>query len=563
MGKIRDPTCWLCDEWSTCRTSRDHGWLRNYITAYTQDGTGASGRQKQYFAVPPDEYVKQMRRDMVMRQARFPYRYRVYLADEVWEILGGYKGRRYMPIPEVARWTRDLIMDCPNPCWYSFQQPGIDDEYQTKLPNDIAELFYYCGRDEAVQAYVHKLVEPRLRLIEQWKQDPACRERAGTEDVRPMFSFWISGQLHVTDYPTMRRQHWYTRFNGIDIIMFWVLRHNGMIYADRIGCNSLLSAGGGQMMLTDRSLAWHDLREDMAWITLVRLLKTRAEADVRGKVEALEQQASAASQESDFDRARDCLAQAIRLMAPQYVDLVGPHFYAPVESTPLPNLHERDEELSDKPRRKRVTVRKLKGGRRPAPSLNAELDNSYLEEGAQLDGFLLLNTFKQPGEKTAVHLAWDEQKLCVLYVCNESQMDKLGANPDLERDGAVYTTDCVELFLDPKGDGKTWMQFIVGAGGTVYDARSVLKQVGDKQVLADEVAEWNPDYGHRVASGANLWAAELHLPWKTLGGPPEPGAVWRMNFARERKAKSELSIWSPQEGAFRDPAQFGEVEFVE
>ena len=542
---------------------RDHGFLRNYITAYTQDGVGASGRQKEYFALSPDEFVKQMRRDTVMRAARFPYRYRVYLADEIWEILGGYKGRRYMPIPEVARWTRDLIMDCPNPCWYSFQQPGIDDEYQTKLPNDIPELFYYCGRDEAVRSYVHKLVEPRRKLIDQWKQDPACRERAGTDDIRPMFSFWISGQLHVTDYPTMRRQHWYARFNGIDIIMFWVFRYNGMIYADRIGCNSLLSAGEKQVLMTDRSLAWHDLREDMTRITLVRVLKEKADPGIRGRVEALENQASAASQENDFDRARDCLAQAVRLMAPHYADLVGPQVYAAVESTALPNLHARDEELSDKPKRKRVAVRKLKGGHRPAPTLNAELDNSYLEEGAQLDGFHLLNTHGKPGEQTAVHLAWDSQKLYVLYICNESQMGKLVADPTLERDKAVYSTDCVELFLDPAGQGRTWLQFIVGAGGTVYDARSVAKRIRGKEVFAEEVAEWNPDYGHRTARGATLWAAELHLPWDVLGGAPKPGAVWRMNFARERKTKPELSVWSPQEGAFRDPAQFGEVQFVE
>ena len=543
---------------------RDHGQLRHYITQYTQHRDEAKSRRDRYLSVPPDEFVKNMRRDVIMRKPRFPYRYRVYLADEIWEILGGYKGRRYMPIPEVARWSRALIEGCPNPCWYSHQQPGVDAEYQTKLPSDIAELFYYCGRDEGFQAYVHKLVAPRQKLVEKWKQDPACVKRAGTEQIRPMYSFWISGQLHVTDYPTMRRQHWYSKHNGIDIIMFWVFRPNGMIYAGRIGCNSLLGAGPGQVMLTDRSLAWHDLCEDMKWITLVRLLKEKASAETQAEVGVLEKQAFDASQRNQFDLARDCMVRAVKLMEPKYADLVGPHYYSAVTSTPLENLSERDVVLRGGPGRKHAAVRKLKGGHRPAPTLNGTLDNSYLEEGTKLSGFMLLNTRKAANADTEVYLAWDDEKLYVLYICQEPLMDKLVAKPIPGRDShAVFSNDCAELFIDRNRDGITFNQFAISADGGRYDGRDVRKEVHGKRLPLREEKEWNPQYGAQVAKRETAWHVEWHIPWTVLGGPPKPGQTWRMNFARERKPEGELSIWSPHEGGFGDPAQFGEVKFVE
>jgi len=543
---------------------RDHGQLRHYITQYTQHRDKAKSRRERYLSVPPDEFVKNMRRDVVMRKPRFPYRYRVYLADEIWEILGGYKGRRYMPIPEVARWSRNLIEGCPNPCYYSYQQPGVDALYQTKLPSDIAELFYYCGRDEAFQAYVHKLVVPRQKLIEKWKQDPTCMKRAGTDQIRPMYSFWISGQLHVTDYPTMRRQHWYSKHNGIDIIMFWVFRTTHMIYAGRIGCNSLLGAGPGQVMLTDRSLAWHDLCEDMKWITLARFLKEKAGTETRAKVEVFQKQALDASQRNEFDLARDYTVRAVRLMDPKCVDLIGPHYYSPVTSTPLENLFEHDVVLRGGPRGKRAVVRKLKGGRRPAPTLNGTLDNSYLEEGTKLNGFVLLSRRKAASADTEVYLAWDDEKLYVLYICQEPLMGKLKAKPIPERDShAVFSNDCAELFIDRNRDGITFCQFATSADGGRYDGRDVRKEVHGKRLPVREDKEWNPEYGAQVVRRETAWHVEWHIPWPVLGGPPKPGQTWRMNFARERKPQAELSTWSPHDGGFGDPAQFGEISFAE
>jgi hypothetical protein len=466
--------------------------------------------------------------------------------------------------------------------------PGIDDQYHVKIPNDIAELFYYCGRDEEFHSYVEKLVEPRTRLFEEWRRDPELMGRAGTDNPRQMFSFWISGMLHVMDYESMRRQHWYTRHHGIDSIMMYAFFAKFMIYGSpttaTTGCNNVMGVGRGNpvrsdgglswhdripqgasdvdIIMTDRSLSWHDLREDMAIVTLVRLLKESAGPAAIQQVERLERQAYLASQRDEFDLARHHLLSAVKTMDPKHAELVCPDFYQPVTSQPLPDLFEHDRELTNRPDRRTVTVGKLKGGHRPAPVLDGKLDNSYLEEGATLTDFRQLDSYEPAGAPTTAYLAWDDQNFHVLFVCSEPMMDKLKADPDLARDGLAHTMDCVELFVSRNPNSQAYSHFIVSAGSTRYDGRTVEIRKGGESRLISELEQWNPDWFFVVTKGAVSWAAELRIPMSVLGGPPEPGDVWAVNFTRERQARKELLTWAPMERSFHVPSRFGKITFV-
>jgi hypothetical protein len=434
-------------------------------------------------------------------------------------------------------------------------QPGVDEQYQCRLPNDVAELFYYCGRDEGFQAYVNKLVEPRRQLFEQWCRDPELLKRAGTDKPRQVMSFWISGQLHVTDYLAMRRQHWYSRFHGIDSILMWRLTPTDMVYAQRIGCNAVMGAGSqGAVLMTDRGLAWYDLYEDMALITLLRMLQEQASPARQRDVERLAQAAYEASQRCEFDLARHHLTRAIRLLNQPLADLFCPDFYRPVTAEPLPDLVEEDKKL-EKPLPKRIVeVPKLQEGHRPPPTLDGVLDNCYLEEGATLGEFMLLDKNSPATEQTVVYLARDENCLYLLFKCSESQMDQLVATPDRARDQSPWEDDCVEVFIDRLRDGVSFDQFVVSASGAIYDGRT------RKGGAADPPA-WNPDWRVAVAREPNGWSAELSLPFAAYGGPPAPGEVWGLNCGREQKPRNELSTWSPAQEAFGIPGQFGEVKF--
>jgi len=536
---------------------RDYAYLRKYITCLARKGEGFNKNMKEYFSLSPSQYVRRIKKDLILRKVRIPYRYRIYLADEIWEILGGYKGRHYMPLDEVEKMVYEIIKDSKNPCWFSFMQQGIDNNYHIKIPNDIAETFIYLGRDEKIHLYVKKLVKPRLELIKKWKKELKIKGK-----IRPMFSFWISGQLHVTDYETMRRQHWYTKFNGIDIIMFWRLSYADMVYANHIGCNSLLYAGEKKVIMTDRSLAWLDLKKDMELITLERFLKEnlKISEDIKKKVEKLEKKAFEESQKNNFDLARDYLYKAILLLFPKYKYLIGPHYYTEIKSEKLPDLTEKDKYISKRPEKKKTVVKKLSAKHRNPPSIDGVLDNIYLEQGTYLNNFSLLDTFKQPKAKTFVYLTYDEENFYILFICNEPKMDKI-VRKTFKRDGPVWTTDCVEIFFDRNRDRKTFMHFIIGASGSVFDSRKIFKNIDGEKLPVEEVKEWNPEYKWKVKLEKDSWIAEVSIPWSEIGGKPKKGETWGVNFARERKSEPELSIWSPQIGGFCDPQQFGEIEF--
>ena len=61
---------------------------------------------------------------------------------------------------------------------------------------------------------------------------------------------------------------------------------------------------------------------------------------------------------------------------------------------------------------------------------------------------------------------------------------------------------------------------------------------------------------------ADAWIVEVMFPWDMLGGPPQYGDVWLMNFARDRRVVSEQSYWSCGFGTFQDSTRYGRVTFA-
>ncbi|MCK5803046.1 MAG: hypothetical protein KAI66_09450, partial [Lentisphaeria bacterium] len=55
------------------------------------------------------------------------------------------------------------------------------------------------------------------------------------------------------------------------------------------------------------------------------------------------------------------------------------------------------------------------------------------------------------------------------------------------------------------------------------------------------------------------------IPFSSLGlkHSPSDGAVWRMNIARNDRINTQYSTWSPLERAFHEPANFGELQFLD
>ncbi len=113
-------------------------------------------------------------------------------------------------------------------------------------------------------------------------------------------------------------------------------------------------------------------------------------------------------------------------------------------------------------------------------------------------------------------------------------------------DGSLWLDDAVEVFLQPQGSAE-YYQVIVNAAGDVADARG-------------RDLSWDAHVEAAVGAGGGRWWAEVRVPWADLGGRPDGGDLWRVNFACDIAGGTPLT-WAPMQSSFHEPDQFGEMRF--
>jgi hypothetical protein len=128
--------------------------------------------------------------------------------------------------------------------------------------------------------------------------------------------------------------------------------------------------------------------------------------------------------------------------------------------------------------------------------------------------------------QTRVLATYDKTNLYVAVVCEEPNTDQL-VTKTTERDGEVWTDDCVEIYVDPTNDkqGTTgYYGFFVTPTNVVYDRT--------------EDGTWsNTSWksGTQVVDGKG-WVAEVAVPWNVFGVTPRAGHRLGLMVARSRKA---------------------------
>ena len=138
--------------------------------------------------------------------------------------------------------------------------------------------------------------------------------------------------------------------------------------------------------------------------------------------------------------------------------------------------------------------------------------------------------------------------------CQEPLMDKLVTRP-IARDGAVWNSDSVEVFLDPTGKGAEYYQFMLSADNVQFDKYYI---EGGNTSGEYYSALWES----AVYKGKDFWSAEIKLPLTAFFFTPAAQFApdWRINVARERQAKPELTTWSKLKNTFQEPLSFGQIE---
>jgi len=157
--------------------------------------------------------------------------------------------------------------------------------------------------------------------------------------------------------------------------------------------------------------------------------------------------------------------------------------------------------------------------------------------------------------RTEARLTYDNMNLYVAVLCVETMMNNLVAT-ETKHDGEVWRDDEVELFLNPSGDRRRYVQIAVNTRGVIMDASftDAKKGMSLEYESGAEVA---------VHKGRREWSVELRIPFANLP-VEEAGGAWTFHIARNRQAAGQLytSLRTPIR-AFHVPKDFDVLEGIE
>ncbi|MFW6157188.1 MAG: carbohydrate-binding family 9-like protein, partial [Armatimonadota bacterium] len=186
------------------------------------------------------------------------------------------------------------------------------------------------------------------------------------------------------------------------------------------------------------------------------------------------------------------------------------------------------------------------------PAIDGDLSDPCWQAAAPTSRFVLWGRDALPEVQTTARVCFDDRRVYIAVEAMEPNLDPRLNMLDLvkaevtERDGRVFRDDCVEVFVQPGRD--EYYQLAVNSLGTLYDARAM-------------DSSWDGEVEVAAKRGPTGYVFELAIDLDSIGGAPE--GTWRMNFCRNRTAVEESSTWSGIQGAFHQPAQFGDVRFAD
>lgn len=167
-------------------------------------------------------------------------------------------------------------------------------------------------------------------------------------------------------------------------------------------------------------------------------------------------------------------------------------------------------------------------------------------------------------------LLWDK---LYLYV-GVDVSDALLRASDREHDDHLWEQDCVELMIDPDGDGKNYFEIQVSPRGVVfdtrYDTRRVPKPFGHTDWESKVRVAVSPRGGIDDREPDAGYTVEMAIPWQAFStkkrptSPPAIGDTWRANlYVMDLMGdRQQAAAWSPLGiGDFHVPSRFGILAF--
>ena len=184
--------------------------------------------------------------------------------------------------------------------------------------------------------------------------------------------------------------------------------------------------------------------------------------------------------------------------------------------------------------------------------------------------FVIHNSGEKATQKTSVSLSWNEENLYIAYRSEDSKI----IGKERPKDSKIYETDdLVEIFIDPDGDGKNYVEIGVNAFSTNYDL--LLKCV------SSECGGWGTSMDLNISGLEAVskitpegFCTEIKIPFSSLEKienghfiTPKAGTKWKANAFRIDYGNTTeylaLQDYKSLKFGFHHPDEFAVFEFVE
>jgi Carbohydrate family 9 binding domain-like len=168
--------------------------------------------------------------------------------------------------------------------------------------------------------------------------------------------------------------------------------------------------------------------------------------------------------------------------------------------------------------------------------------------------------------KVEAKMLWDDANLYFAFECDDTDLSATMR----KRDEHLWKEEVVEIFIDPDGDEKNYIELEVNPLGTFLDLFVLMPVVPIPYESYNIPAKWAVKVDGTVQNSSDRdrgWSVELAMPLKDAvtapNLPPKNGDKWRLNLYRiERKPKDQLIAWSPTlKPSFHTPSRFGKITF--
>jgi hypothetical protein len=205
----------------------------------------------------------------------------------------------------------------------------------------------------------------------------------------------------------------------------------------------------------------------------------------------------------------------------------------------------------------RPSIRAVRITTAEAPVIDADLSDAAWAKAAVIDEFTQRspNPYEPATERTVVRILYDENSLYFSFYNYDRAPDEIVAR-NKQRDGQVFTSDSVMIYLDPGQTRRNAYNFEIGASGGRTDQLELNN--------SEELRQWDTIFDARARIVEDGWVAEFAIPFKSLSYETTQ-TTWGFDVGRRIYHKNERVHWSGFNPAltFTDVSQTGDLVGLE